>query len=245
MSIGSSDLGWVLWMIGGFLLVIAGVAGVVIWISRRRGSRSGAIDAALTIAGLWVALATIATPFGLIQTLTADNVYVTDLPISTTWPAALPCSGEATAVGPHLECASLSAADAWIVGLTIAPRLLLALGQLLASILITVPAAIIAVVCFQMLRGAPFTRVVSRSFFVAAGAVLVAGIGVDIAFGIGRGLAAAEALPPSGEGTVTASGAVFSLTVQLWPFGAALALVALTAVFRYGARLERDTVGLV
>jgi hypothetical protein len=56
-------------------------------------------------------------------------------------------------------------------------------------------------------------------------------------------LAAAEALPRSGAELV--SNGVFSLTLPLWPIGAALALAALGVVFRHGAVLQRETEGLV
>jgi hypothetical protein len=243
MSIGSSDLGYALWMVGGFLLVVAAIAAVVAWTARRRGSRTAVISATLTIAGWWVALIVIATPFAVVQTLTADSVMVTDLPVSMAWPEPLDC-GASSAATPTLACANVPTANATILGLTFAPRALLAVGQVLGSVAIALPAVAIGVVCFQMLRGRPFARTASRALIIAALVVLVAGIGVDIASGIGRGLAAAEVLPRHGDGAVTA-GAVYSLTVELWPFGAALALAALAAVFRYGFTLQRETEGLV
>lgn len=54
---------------------------------------------------------------------------------------------------------------------------------------------------------------------------------------------AAEALPRSGAELV--SNGVFSLTLPLWPIGAALALSALGVVLRHGTVLQRETEGLV
>lgn len=244
MSVGSSDLGWALWMVGIFLLVVAAIAGIVVWVARRRGSTTGVISATLTIAAWWAVLVVIATPFGVAQTLTADSITVPDLPVSMTWPEQLPCGDAVTATPPTLECANVTSANATILGLTFAPRAMIALGQILGSVVVILPAVVIAVVCFQMLRGRPFARTASRALVVAAAVVLVAGIGVDIAAAVGRGLAAAEVLPGPGDHAVT-SGAAYSLTVQVWPFGAALALVALAAVFRYGGALQRETEGLV
>lgn len=243
MSVGSSDLGWALWMIGGFLLVLIVVSAVVAWFVRRRGSRTAVISVTLTIAAWWVALFVIGTPIAIVQTLASASVWVPDAPVSIMWPDPLPCGTDDAGTAPYLECASTPSANLTIVGLSIAPRLLLAAGQLLGNVLLATPAAVIAILCFQLLRGRPFSRLAVRVLLIAAFIVLVAGIGVDIVTGIGRGLAAAEVLPAEGDGAT--SSAAFNLTVQLWPIGAALGLAALAAVFRYGFTLQRETEGLV
>lgn len=248
MSTSTSDLAGALLSIGLFLLVMVGlvaVAGLVIWIGRRRGRDTGVIDATLTISGFWVAYFVIAMPFALAQTLTADSVFLWDLPVSVAWPGDLPCGLPTTETGTYLECASIGQTNGSIVGLPLGTRAVLAGGQLLGGLLLVTPAAAIGIICFQMLRGVPFARVTSRALLTTAGIVLVAGIATDLLNGIGRGMAALAVFPSSAEAGVTGPVSTFSLTVQLWPFGAALALVALAAVFRYGARLQRDTAGLV
>ncbi|QYF97104.1 hypothetical protein [Microbacterium sp. PAMC21962] len=50
---------------------------------------------------------------------------------------------------------------------------------------------------------------------------------------------------PSATQTVSWPDATFALYIDFWPVWAALALGALAAVIRYGARLQRDTRGLV
>jgi type VI protein secretion system component VasF len=62
--------------------------------------------------------------------------------------------------------------------------------------------------------------------------------------GISKGAASAAALPPDGSSAAFTDGG-FSVTLPWWPVGAALALLALAAVFRYGAKLQRETEGLV
>ncbi len=131
MSVGSEDLGWALAMLGGFLLIVGGIAGMIAWAGRREGG--------------WMTVVR----------------------------------------------AGINQASATIVGLSFGARALLGLGQVLAVILVIVPGAVVAVICGP-----------------------------------------------------TASGG-FSLTVPLWPIGAALALGALGAVFRRGAVLLRETEGLV
>lgn len=244
MSTTTSDLGGALLSIGLYLLIVAGVVGAVVLVARLRRSTTILIDAALAISAVWVALFVIAAPIALVQTLTGDSVWVNDLPVSVPWTAGRCGPGE---VGPgtYLECASVAQVNASIVGLPFETRALLATGQLISALLIATPAAAIGIICFQLLRGAAFARVTSRTLLVTAGIVLVGGIAGDLVTGVARGLAALEVFPSSAEPGTTGAVATYDLTVQLWPFGAALALAALAAVFRYGARLERETAGLV
>ena len=246
MSVGSDDLGRALVSIGFFLLALAAIIGVVVWLARRRGSTTVALDVALVVAAAWTAIGLLGTIFTLAQTVGAGSIYVTGLPVSMSWPTALPCfAPEATLPsGTYIECASMSEANAWIAGLPIAPRIVIAAGQLASAALAILPGALVAVVCFQTLRGRPFASVVTRALFVSAGVVIVAGLASDVLSGVGRGLAA-QAVLPTGVDAPLISGAPFQISVQLWPIGAALALAALAMIFRYGARLQRDTEGLV
>lgn len=243
MSISTTDLAQALLHIGIYLLVVAAIAGIVFWVARRRDSRTAVISVTLSIAGLWVALFVIAAPFALSQTLGGDPLWLQNLPIALDSPEALSCGTSVVGEGPALECITGSTVSGSFVGLTATPRVLIAIGQTFSAVLLAAPAAAIGIICFQLLRGEPFTRVASRALFVTALVVLVGGIGTDLATAIGTGLAVAEVLPV--EGLSTSLEPTFNLTVQLWPFGAALALAALAGVFRYGERLQRDTAGLV
>lgn len=246
MSTSTSDLAGALWSIGLYLLIVAGIVGLVVLVARWRRSTTILIDSALAISAMWVALFVIAMPFALTQTLAGDAVWVNDLPVSVPWNEGVSCgSMRVSEATTYLECASVGEVNASIVGLPFGTRALLATGQLIAALLIATPAAAIGLICFQLLRGAAFARVTSRTLLVTAIVVLVGGIAGDLVTGIGRGLAALEVFPSSADPGATGAVATYNLTVQMWPFGAALALAALAAVFRYGARLERDTAGLV
>lgn len=248
MSISTADLAGALWSLGGFLLVIAGVVtttALAIWIARRRGRNTGVIDAVLVLSGALVAFVVIAMPFAILQTMTADSVTVWNLPVSMPWPEELPCGQPATATGTYLECASTGSTIATIVGLPPGTRALLAGGQLLGGLLTAAPIAAIGIICFQVLRGASFARVTSRTLLWTAGVVLVAAIAGDLLTGIGRGLAALEVFPSNATPGVSGPTATYDLAIQPWPFAAALALTALAMVFRYGTHLQRDTEGLV
>jgi hypothetical protein len=241
--ISTTDLAEGLRFIGLYLLIILAIGGLVFWMARRRGNRTAVISVTLSIAGVWVALFVVAAPFALSQTLGGDPLWVQNLPIALDSPEQLSCGSAALTQGPALQCISGSTASGQFVGTTAGPRAMLALGQFFSAVLSAAPAAAIGIICFQLLRGAPFTRVVSRTLFVTALVVLVAGIGADLATAIGTGLAVAEVLPI--EGVSSSVEPRFTLAVQPWPFGAALALAALAAVFRYGEQLQRDTEGLV
>jgi hypothetical protein len=123
--------------------------------------------------------------------------------------------------------------------------MLLAAAQTLWSLLTVLPAVALGVVCFQLLRGVPFARTVTRTLIVSAGAVFVLGMAAPVLDGISKGAASAAALPPDDGSAAAFSAGGFSVSLPIWPVGAALALIALAAVFRYGARLQRDTEGLV
>lgn len=246
MSTSTSDLAGALWSIGLYLLIVAGIVGIVVLIARWRRSTTVVIDSALALSALWVAFAVIAMPFALGQTLTNGAVWVSDLPVSVPWNEGVGCgSMRVSEATTYLECASVGEVNASIVGLPFGTRALLATGQLIGAVLVATPAAAIGVICFQLLRGAAFARVTSRALIVTAGVILVGGIAGDLVTGVGRGLAALEVFPSSADPDATGAVATYNLTVEMWPFGAALALAALAAVFRYGARLERDTAGLV
>lgn len=66
----------------------------------------------------------------------------------------------------------------------------------------------------------------------------------DLVRQIGRALAANEVLPPPGSGAELTTQGFFYLNVPLWPAGVALALAALSVVFRYGRALQRQTEAL-
>lgn len=103
---------------------------------------------------------------------------------------------------------------------------------------------LITVLVGQARKGAPFSRVVARTFGWSAVAVLVLGTLTDLVVGIGRTLAAFEVLPSPEEGGDLTTQGIFYVGVPLWPAGVALALAALSVVFRSGAALQTQTEAL-
>ncbi|MBN9215365.1 MAG: hypothetical protein J0J04_11285 [Microbacterium sp.] len=254
MSIGTQNLGEGLLWIGVFVAVVAVLCVVTVWIARRRGSTTVALDAASSVAQGWLFLMALGVGLMIWQWFTQTEISVSGMPVSLAyWPGAgTPGCDDTGGDVPVLLCATGDAVDATVAHLTLGTRVVMALGQLLGVLLAAIPAVLVIVLVHQTRKGSPFTRVASRSFAWAAVGILVLGTVTDLVVGIGRTLAAFEVLPtPEGGGELTNQG-IFYLTVPLWPAAVALALAALAVVFRYGSALQhqtealrRDTEGLV
>lgn len=243
MSIGWPDLGGTLLWILGTLLVVGAVIGVLAWDARRRRSTSVTVDVAAAVARMWLALVAVWAVLIVLKWFTADFTEVPALPVSLPWPTALPCEGGPTVAAttqPTLECASVPTIQATLTSLTGGTRVVLGAGELLSLLLLALPGVVVAVICRAARKGRPFSAVTSRWLFIAAVVILVAGLGGEVLTGIGSAMAATEVLPPPGAGAVTTTG-IYRVVLPLSPIGAALALAALGAVFRYGARLQRET----
>lgn len=237
LTFGSDELGQSLLYIGIGLAVIALIVAVVVWNSRRRGSRTVALDAALTLSAWWILLSAVGAVIVIAKAFTVDwaelhgetNVWVA-------WPADLPCSEFGDSATTMLTCSGSSLADFTVGNASLGLRLLAAAAQLSTLALTTMPAVILAVICFHTLRGRVFSRTVTRALVGGAIAVLVFGVAADLLGGIAATAGLREVFPPDSEWYPSA----YQLTVTPLPFGAALALVALAAVFRQGMGLEQD-----
>ncbi|WP_454129637.1 hypothetical protein [Microbacterium aurum] len=254
MSIGTQNLGEGLLWIAVFVAVVAGLCAVTVWIARRRGSTTVALDAASSVAQGWLFLMVLGLGLTIWQWFTQTEISVSGMPVAlANWPGiGTPgCDGPGGDT-PVLLCATADSVDATVAHLTLGTRVVMALGQLLGVLLMALPAVLIVVLVGQARKGSPFSRVAARSFAWAAVGILVLGTVTDLVVGIGRTLAAFEVLPAPEEGGELTTQGIFYLTVPLWPAAVALALAALAVVFRYGSALQhqtealqRDTDGLV
>jgi hypothetical protein len=237
LSFGSDELWPSLLNIGIALVVITLIVAVVVWNSRRRGSRTVALDAALTISGWWILLGILSAVTYIIKAFTVDWAELDGQTyVSIDWPANLPCSEFGDSATTMLTCGSEPLTEFTIGNASLGLRLLAAAAQLSTLALTTMPAVILAVICFQTLRGRVFSQAVTRALIGGAVAVLILGVAADLLGGIAATTGLREVFPPDSEWYPSA----YQLTVTPLPFGAALALVALAAVFRQGTRLEQD-----
>ncbi|WP_426188093.1 hypothetical protein [Microbacterium sp. TWP3-1-2b2] len=232
--------------IGITLAVLSAVVGFVVWRGRRRGSKTIALDAALTVSGLWV-MSSLAG--AVIIVLKAFTVDWAELHGTTSvwfpWPTDL-CS--ALAMGGTTTCQSENLSDFTVEGASLGLRLLAGSAQLFSMAFSTTPAMMLAVICFQTLRGRTFSRTVTRVLTGGAIAVLALGIVSELLGGVAATLGLREVVDQSSQWYPM----VFQLTVTPLPFVGALGLAALAAVFRQGMRLQsenellqRETEGLV
>lgn len=235
--------------IGIALAVIALIVGIVFWRGRRRGSQTIALDAALTISGLWVLGSVVGVAIIVIKALTADWAELAGpTAVWLPWPENLPCSAYGEPTGTTLTCSGSDLSVFTVSNASLGLRLLSGAAQLSTLVLTTIPAAMLAMICFQTLRGLTFSRIVTRTLAIGALAVLVFGITSDLLSGIAATLGLREVFPPDSEWYPWG----FQLTVTPLPLVGSLALAALAAVFRQGMRLqrekdllERETAGLV
>lgn len=225
------------------LLVLAAVAGVVVLIGRRRGSKTLTLDVALTLSSWWAILSAVGLVFVLIKAFTADFAEIGGAPMNVPWAENLPCrTGDLTsgATGPLLWCASASASDLTIAYPPIDVRALAAAAQAVAVLYSTIPAVLVAVICFQTLRGRPFTRTITRAPIGGAIAAVVLGIANDVLPGIAATVALRSVLT-FGDDLYPET---FQIAVTPFPVVAALASLALAAVFRHGIRLQQENAAL-
>lgn len=221
---------------------LALIAGFVVWRGRRRGSRTIALDAALTLAGWWLALSTIGYAIQIANTLTSSWINLPDAAVSGGWPGPTLCGSieERQFTEPTLTCANLHSASVIIEGVGIGIRLLVAGGLLLTWILTSIPAAMLAAIAWNALRGVPFAASVPRTLYIGSGALIVAALGAAVLTGLGEHAALSAVLP---DAHVAAGVVRFAIDPMV--FGGAIALGALGAVFQHGARLQKETEGLV
>lgn len=241
LSFGSADLWPSLLNIGIALAVVAAVVGVLIWSGRRRASRTIALDAALTISGWWILLGVVGAVIVVVKAFTVDWAELHgDTNVWVDWPATLPCSEFGDSATTMLTCQGENLSEFTVGNASLGLRLLAAAGQLSTLALTTIPAMIVAVICFFTLRGRGFSSIVTRSLASGAIAILVFGVAADLLGSIAATSALREVFTPDSEWYPGA----YQLTITPWPFLAALGLLALAAVFRQGLRLEQERAAL-
>lgn len=245
MSIGTQNLGEGLLWIGVFVAAVAVLCVITVWIARRRGSTTVALDAASAVAQGWLFLMVLGLGFTVWQWFSQSEISINEMPAFVQWAGAgIPGCSDPGGHTPVLLCASVDSVSATVAHLTLGTRIVLAVGQVLGILLMALPAVLIVVLVGQARKGSPFSRVAARAFAWSAVAILVLGTITDLVVGIGRTLAAFEVLPSPEEGGDLTTQGIFYLSVPLWPAGVALALAALSVVFRYGSALQRQAEAL-
>lgn len=239
ISFGSDSLWDSLRFIGIALAALAIVIGAVFWIGRRRGSKTIALDAALTISGMWIALSTIGVISIVAKVFQADWAELSGRTLVwMDWPTSLPCLDPTLSMPPGaiLNCGGTELTDFTVMNASLGLRALAGSAQLSTAVLATMPAVILAVICFNTLRGRAFSRTITRALVGGAIAVLVFGVASDLLSSIAATAGLREVFPRASEWYPPH----FQLTVTPLPFVGALMLAALAAVFRQGLKLQQE-----
>lgn len=235
------------------LLIVVGLVVLMLALATRNWRRRR-IDStvAITLSGAAIvaALLLLSAIGTVVSVLTSDTVQFT-IPVNGYWPQ-LP-DGVAVTTAAHLEGGGFTTADVSVTGASTGARVLWALGQGIGFLVPATVAALIAITCFQLLRGIPFARIVVRAALVTAVVVLVGGLAADVLAQLGGSIVSHELLSVTAATGIGPDDDILSLlptpmmsvTIPLWPIGAGLGFAALAAVLKYGAALQRDTEGLV
>ncbi len=239
ISFGSDSIWDSLRFMGIALAAVALVIGLFVWLGRRRGSTTVALDAALTISGMWIALNALGAVILVVKVFQVGWAELSGRTLVwVDWPASLPCLDPtmSTTTGAILECRGTELTDFTVANASLGLRALAGAAQLSGLILATLPAVILAVICFNTLRGRAFSRTITRALIGGAVAVLVFGVASDLLGSIAATAGLREVFASDSEWYPSQ----FQLTVTPLPFVGALMLAALAAVFRQGLKLQQE-----
>jgi hypothetical protein len=179
------------------------------------------------------------------------------MPVRSFWPALKTSVQLDPAPVARLAGGGFEVANASLTGLALDARIWLAAAQLFQGTMVVAIGIAVAVLASRLLRGDPFGRILSRTAFGTATAIGVGGILWQVCSGIGGLLISAQVLTVTGWGIDDRDLAGNTLggnnvseigwplpaqgfSLDFWPIGAALAIVAIGIAFRYGETLQAD-----
>jgi len=240
MQLTSEDLPSGLSTLGLWLLIAALIVAISIARARKRGSTTLALDVTRNASYAYVALACASAVLSAFSILGSTGVSLdgeTGRWVMTQEESVLsPVCGEHDAGDAET---AVTVCGGWLENVPFTPRLVIYIGTALGIL----ASAAIAWAIYTATRRAglrePFHPSTSRTFGIVAIVVMACATSGELLRQIGMTLAARtldweDGMAPS-----------FALSVPLWPFAVAVGLFALSAIFRYGAVLQRETEGLV
>lgn len=250
-------MGVLLWVLAAALVVGLGIAVVFFVRSSAGASHDGepaVIRVTFWVTLLWAGIAIAGALVTAVATLVQSAVQIT-VPTAAYWPA-LPEGAFVEGASATRTDGGFTDADVVVEGLSTGARVCWAIGQALWWLVPGAVGALVAMSCYQLLRGRAFAPVLSRMSMVTAVVVCLGGIGAQVLSDIAGSMASTELLAYSGGGFEEVAGIddvldawwpdpMFSVTLPFWPIAAGLAFAALAVILRNGTRLQRDTEGLV
>ena len=245
----------------GLLILLAAMGTVMVIAVRGRGSRpsfSGVPSARITrvLAILYTLVATIGTTITVLQTLLSSRVAVS-MPVRQFWPS-LPSTVKVQGESAHVADGGFTTAHVDVTGLDGAARTWLAAGELVQGLTMVLVGAVVVILCTSVIRQDPFRPVLLRGITLSALAILFGGLVWQICGVVGGSLASNEVLGVNAWSLDTAEvhwddihdliglpEATQDWNIDFWPLWIGLSLLAVSAVFRYGQRLQKETDGLI
>lgn len=246
MAFTAGDLWSGLGVLALWLGIPAVVISVVVWLLRRRGSTAIAVKATRVLSGAFLGLALLSAISATLKLTLQRDVYLNDeLRMWTLENRDALLSPSCTDGTYPLETDSAAGrtaiflCDSSIENVPFGPRFVIYLGAILALVAAAAIAWAIQVAAYHAEIGDVFDRSVPRTFAVSAIIAMTAAVTGALLTAIGMTLAARSLDWPEGDLPP------FFFDIPLWPFLVALGMFALAAIFRHGARLQRETAGLV
>jgi hypothetical protein len=241
------------------LAVATGVAtGMALKVTGRRPSLRGIPTARITrvVALIYLAVAGGGAVMAVLQTLMSPSVTVS-MPVRQFWPS-LPPTVELDGVYAQVVGGGFSNADVEVEGLSGVARIWLAAGELVLGLMTVLVAVVVVMLCTSVIRQDPFRAALNRGINLAAFGIIVGGILWQICVIVGGGMASAQVLGATGWGfdpsevnwddirdVIGLPQTALGWDVDFWPLGIGLSLLAVSAVFRYGQRLQKESDSLI
>lgn len=244
-----------------WLALVALPVAAVIWLfvaavrkSRRTGTGAPVVRVTYAVALVWAAVCAIGAAIAVLSALMNPQVSIS-FPVSEFWPK-LPEGAHLEGQTATLEGGGFTDATGLVQGLSLPARICWAISQTLWALVPGAIAAFIAVACAQLLKGRAFTEVVARAAMITAVIVAAGGFAAQVLGDIAGSMAANEVLQwSSGSWDVAGDPDAdiddwwptpgFEISLPFWPLAAGLGFAALSAIFRYGSKLQRDQEGLI
>lgn len=232
-------------LLGAWVVGLGVVIWMAMWLTRRRRSETLALSTVRSIAGIVIGLSLIGLVFGTINQFIAQPTWLDDSTrawvddhLSALRSPTCDQDGSFPAGSPG-DDGALSYCKGAINYLPLAPRLTLFIASVFTFIATVAVAWSVYTAALLASQKEAFHAAVHRTFTRAAVITAIAAIIANAVTSIGMTMAARtlswmpDAEPP------------FFWSIPIWPFAVALGMFALSAIFRYGAVLQRETEGLV
>lgn len=231
---------------GAYLAALAVVVMIVTWWARRHHSETAALTATRSIAGMFLGLIIVGVLFGGVNTFARSRLVLGGQLVEwmTTHQTSLlsptcEIDGEISRPEASTGASPITYCNGGVEQVPLAPRMMIFVGSLLILLAAATIAWSIYTAALLASMREPFHPSVPRTFRLAAIVVIVAAVIGNVFTTIGMTLAA-RSLNWATDVTVP-----YVFEFPVWPFAVALGLVALSAIFQYGERLQRETEGLV